>query len=229
MLSQTRLNSVIKNKENPGIILFDEIEKADGSLFKLLLGIMDNGFLTLGDGTCANFKNFFIFFTSNIGSEITREMGERAIGFDNRARREFKNYEGTKALYYKKFQTKFSPEFVNRIDEFIFFSPLTEEEYRKIAKSKLDKLIDFITCRKYIGLRIKYDEDLISYITRNGVSPLYGAREINRIIYKEIQSSLARILISLAKKETPNGTITITVDNDRLNFSHKLREMAAEN
>jgi len=195
-------------KEYPFIVLFDEIEKASRSLFKILLGIMDSASLHLGDGGDVHFDDALIFFTSNVGSDIVIEANERAMGFSDRAKRELKNYEKTKELFVKRMEKTFSPEFMNRLDEIIFFNQLSENDFYGIVRKELNNVVDLVHLSSKINrgtttppIVLEFTDGVVDYIKAKSISPKYGARETKRVVFREIQSHIATIIAEDAKNE----------------------------
>ncbi len=160
-------------RRNPySIVLFDEIEKAHPEVLNLLLQILDDGRITDSNGRTVDFKNTIIIMTSNLGSEHI--------------------LEGKKDLVMKELQMTFRPEFINRIDEIIFFNPLSKEVMNEI----LDKLIHDIERRLADqDIHIELTKEARSYILENGYDVNYGARPLKRFVSKTIESMLAKELL----------------------------------
>lgn len=156
------------------VILFDEIEKAHPRLQEFLLSMLDDGTVTDNLGRTLNFSNSVFIFTSNQGMKDIN-LGSKTIGFD---KSEVK-YENSKDQIVKSIKSKFSPEFLNRIDNIIHFNQLTEEDAAIIAKNALAKI------------NIKRTPTLIKFIVKNGYSTEYGARNINRFIKNHIKIKVA--------------------------------------
>lgn len=155
------------------VILFDEIEKADTKLHNLLLGFLDDGQITDNKGNVLDFTNSIFLFTSNIG--IHDNVGIKTLGFENKV----STYESTKEKVMDAFKQEFSPEFINRIDEIIFFNQLTRKDAESITKLNLR------------DLPIKITKKLVSHVVDNAYSPEYGARNIKRYIKQNVTLKLA--------------------------------------
>ncbi|GMQ95239.1 MAG: ATP-dependent chaperone ClpB [Patescibacteria group bacterium] len=189
------------------VILFDEIEKAHPEVFNILLQVLDNGRLTDAKGRTVNFKNAIIILTSNIGSEYIDKM--EAIGFDNANTRN--DYAGAKEKVMGILKEHFRPEFLNRLDEIIMFDILTPEVIRDIVKIQIDivkkRLLD-----KEITLSVS--TDVISYLTKEGYDPHYGARPLKRLIQNKILTPVALLMIS--NKVLSGGSVSVGMKNSKI-------------
>lgn len=158
------------------VILFDEIEKAHPDVFNILLQILDEGYLTDGQGRTVNFRNTIIILTSNIGSQLLIDKGEKA-------------HDEVMELLKQHFR----PEFINRLDEIITFHKLSEKDLEKIVSVQISYLEDILKDKK---LKVSIDEDAMKWIAKNGFDPMYGARPLKRLIQKEIQNKIAKMILS---------------------------------
>ena len=176
-------------RRNPySIVLFDEIEKAHPDVLNLLLQILDDGRLTDSNGRLVDFKNTIIIMTSNIGSEYILN------GEDDKVEGELHKY--------------FKPEFINRIDEIIVFKKLTKNVLYEI----LDKIVKEIEGRlSDINIKIELDNTAKDYFVNNGYDEFYGARPLNRLVNKELETPLAKLLINGDIHE--NDTLIVSYDN----------------
>jgi ATP-dependent Clp protease ATP-binding subunit ClpB len=181
------------------VILFDEIEKAHRDVFNVLLQILDDGRLTDGQGRTVDFKNTIIIMTSNIGS--VRILEYRGA-FEGVA------YERMKDAVLEEMRNHFRPEFLNRVDEIIVFHALAEDHLKKIVDIQLEILKLRLEDRH---IRIELTEAAKTHLVRTGYDPSYGARPLKRLIQKEIETTLGRLML---KGEIKDGQ-TITVDFDR--------------
>ena len=154
------------------IILFDEIEKAHHEVFNLLLQLLDDGRLTDSQGRTVNFKNTIIIMTSNLGSEL------------------FLNNQAEKVNEVLK--ASFKPEFLNRIDEVVFFKPLDQEVQLKIVRKLLDELM---TSMKKQGVNASYTDEVVDFVLAKAYAPDYGARPLKRFIQKSIETFIAEQLV----------------------------------
>jgi ATP-dependent Clp protease ATP-binding subunit ClpB len=170
------------------VILLDEIEKAHPDVFNILLQVLDDGRLTDGKGRTVNFKNTIIIMTSNLGSDIIRQNME-TINDSNRE----KVLEDTKNEVLDLLKNTIRPEFLNRIDETVIFSPLTRDEIAEVVKIQMRGVNKAL---KDQGLEIILDDDVLDWIAELGYEPEFGARPVKRVIQKEILNKLATDLIS---------------------------------
>ena len=165
------------------VVLFDEIEKAHPDVMNILLQILDDGRITDAHGRTVNFENTVIIMTTNAGSD--RKDG--AVGF-NRSVNEQGKEKAIKAL-----NDFLRPEFINRVDELVYFNHLSEEDFKLIARLMLDELSESMAEKK---LELRYDDSLIDYLTKKSFSNTYGARNLRRLIQKEIEDRIASELIT---------------------------------
>ena len=188
-------------KERPfKVILFDEIEKAHPEIFNIFLQILDEGRLMDGEGNYIDFKNTIIILTSNIGSE-------EIINVLNKEKRDKKIQE--------KVKKKFKPEFLNRLDDIIFFDKLEKKDIKLIIKKQLNILKERL---KNQNLEVLFDDLIIDYLIEKGYSDNYGARPLKRIIEKEIGDILADEIINNRIKK--NQTLKIKIKNDQFIVSN---------
>ena len=192
-------------RRNPyTIVLFDEIEKAHPDVFNILLQVLDDGRLTDGQGRTVDFKNTILIMTSNLGSEIL---------LDN-VKEDGVISPETKEQVMKLAQAHFKPEFLNRIDDIITFSPLTFDAIEKIV----DKFIGQLSARlSSQEIELKINDDARKWITKEGYDPAYGARPLQRFITTHVETPLAKEII--AGKVMPHSVVTIGLGaNDNLVF-----------
>lgn len=165
------------------VILFDEIEKAHPDVMNILLQILDDGHITDAHGRTVNFENTVIIMTTNAGSD--RKDG--AVGF-NRSINEQGKEKAVKAL-----NDFLRPEFINRVDELVYFNRLSEEDFKHIARLMLDELRDSMAEKE---LKLIYDDSLIDYLTKKSFSITYGARNLRRLIQREVEDRIASEIIA---------------------------------
>lgn len=176
-----------KVRRNPySIVLFDEIEKADGDVFNLLLQIMEDGVLTDSSGRKADFKNSIIVMTSNIGAQLISN-NKNALGFAGESGDALRN-ERMKSLVNEEVKKVFKPEFINRIDEIIIFEPLNENEIKEISRRMLKELEE--RCR-LSGIVIHFDESVVDAVSEKGFDAVYGARPLRRAITSMVEDCIA--------------------------------------
>eukprot|EP00375_Theileria_parva_P001138 XP_763809.1 hypothetical protein [Theileria parva strain Muguga] len=176
------------------ILLFDEIEKAHSDVYNILLQVLDDGRLTDSLGRKVNFTNSLIIFTSNLGSQSILELARHP-----EKRNEMKNKVMTSV------RQTFSPEFLNRIDEFIVFDSLTKIELKKIVNMEMMKLSNRLAEK---NIKLSIDDAAMSHIADIGYDPAYGARPLKRTIQKQIESPIAVGILSDQYKEHDNLLIS---------------------
>ena len=183
------------------VILFDEIEKAHPDVLNVLLQILDDGQITDAHGRKVNFENTVIVMTSNAGSD----RKEGTVGFNKTV-----NEQG-KERAMKALQQFLRPEFINRVDEIVYFNKLTEENFLPIARLMLDELKGSL---KEKGLTFTYDDALVSYLVKKSYSATYGARNLRRTIQKEVEDLLASAIIN--SYDHPITQISATAEEDKV-------------
>lgn len=196
--------------ENPfSVVVFDEIEKASSKIYQLLLQVLEEGRLTDNKGTKVSFKDTVIILTSNIGVENIANIS-KTIGFGdvNVVTEDKKEKAIEKAL-----KQKFKPEFLNRLDEVIYFNDLTKEDYFRIIDIELFKLNTNLQSNKtkYKDIEIFFDKKVCDFIYEKGITKEYGARPLKRAIERYISTPLA---VQLLKGITDTNTI-VTVSTDK--------------
>ena len=164
------------------VVLFDEIEKAHPDVLNILLQILDDGHITDAHGRKVNFENTVIVMTSNAGSNS--KVG--SVGFNRTADEQGKE-RAMKAL-----QEFLRPEFLNRVDEVVYFHQLTEENFRAIAALMLGELRDSLAEK---GLTLSWEDSLLDYLVKKSYSAVYGARNLRRLVQKELEDAIAARII----------------------------------
>ena len=185
------------------VILFDEIEKAHPDVFNILLQILDDGRLTDNQGRTVDFKNTILIMTSNIGSKYLIEN----IKPDGSITQEVKEHVAD------EMKLHFRPEFINRIDDIVVFTPLTEKQIMIIIDLAMKRISDKLVDR---GIMVTLTEKTKRFIAKEAYSPTYGARPVNRYLQKYIETEIATKII---KGEIKDGeTIVIDIKNDAISF-----------
>ena len=184
------------------VVLFDEVEKAHPDLFNTLLQVLDDGRLTDGQGRTVDFKNTLIIMTSNLGSGAlaSGETGEIS--------------EATREAVMNAIRGHFRPEFINRIDETVFFKRLGRGEIDHIVDIQMRRLDQLLADRK---LSVELSEDARTWLANRGYDPVYGARPLKRVIQKELQDPLARLILEGRIKD--GETIEIGVEGGQLSIN----------
>ncbi len=182
------------------VVLLDEIEKAHPDVFNILLQVLDDGRLTDNKGRTVDFRNTIIIMTSNIGSHIIQESFS-AIGKNNSE----EVFEKTKLQVFELLKQSIRPEFINRVDEIIMFTPLNRDEISNIVKIQFNRIKEML---QQNDINIEITDSAIEWISSAGFDPVYGARPIKRLMQKFILNELSKqILAGTVDKEK-----TITVD-----------------
>ena len=193
------------------VILLDEIEKAHPDTFNILLQVLDEGRLTDNKGRVADFRNSIIIMTSNLGAHIIQENFEN-IDMDNRE----SVIETTKTEVVTLLKKTIRPEFLNRIDEIIMFTPLNKEEVTKIVELQLNILTKML---KEKSITFSSSKEAIESLSEKGYNPQFGARPIKRVIQREVLNELSKEI--LAGKITADSHILLDAFNDELVFRNK--------
>lgn len=186
-----QLTEAIKNKKHC-VLLLDEIEKADPEVYNIFLQVLDEGFLTDNSGMRVDFGNVIVIFTSNVGAKAASEFG-RGIGFKE------DEDTNTKKILLKQLKNRFPPEFLNRIDDVIYFNSLTDENLKDIIKIEMNKLNDNL---KAIGYSMTYDDASVDYVLNIVKDEKeYGARPIMRAIQDEIEDKITDSILENSNEE----------------------------
>ena len=183
------------------VVLLDEIEKAHPDVFNVLLQVLDDGRLTDGQGRTVSFKNTVIIMTSNIGSQLILEQR----GADERS------YQRMREQVLEALRRQFRPEFLNRVDEVVVFRALTEAELAKIVEIQLDGLRRRLAERR---ITLEVAPAALAHLARVGYDPVYGARLLKRVIQREIETPVARLIVGGKLRE--GGTVKVDVSGDGL-------------
>jgi ATP-dependent Clp protease ATP-binding subunit ClpB len=174
------------------VVLFDEIEKANPEVFNILLQILDDGRITDSQGRTVDFKNTIIIMTSNIGSHLIQGGGGKEAAMEELRRH-------------------FRPEFLNRVDEIVAFDPLDREGIREIAAIQTRGLVKRLSDMR---IETRIDDAALDLIAQKGYDPVYGARPLKRVIRREIETPVSRMII--AGELAEGGTLTVGAEGGRL-------------
>jgi ATP-dependent Clp protease ATP-binding subunit ClpB len=200
------------------VVLLDEIEKAHPDVFNILLQVLDDGRLTDNKGRLVNFKNTIIIMTSNIGSYIIQEQFERLNDVN-----EEEIMEQTSELVFEELKKHVRPEFLNRIDDVIMFTPLSRENIKDIVELNLQSVAKRL---KKSDIELQWTDSALYYIAEVGFDPQYGARPIKRVIQKEILNKLSKdILASVVSSDTK---IILDFKNGKVLFKNEAHPKAKE-
>ncbi len=203
------------------VILFDEIEKAHPDVFNIMLQILDDGRLTDAKGRHVNFKNTIIIMTSNVGASMITTTSK--LGFSTAEDESKDKYEKLKETVSEEMKKAFRPEFLNRIDETIVFSHLSQEEIRQIVDLMLKDLFKRLAERE---LTIEVTDEVKDHLAKNGYSEAYGARPLRRLIQRKVEDMLAEEILS--GKYSAGDTIVLKLVDDKIAFEKKAKRAKKE-
>ena len=198
-----QLTEAIRRKPY-SVVLFDEIEKAHPDVFNVLLQVLDDGRLTDNKGRTVNFKNTLIIFTSNLGSQLIRENEEQGIA-----------HEKTSQQVMELLKQTIRPEFLNRIDETIMFTPLNEKQIRNIVGLQIEGVHKMLL---QSGVDLRITDDAIDYIAHEGYDPQFGARPVKRALQRLVLNELSKAII--AGKVDHQKPVVVTLRNGELQFEN---------
>jgi len=185
------------------VVLFDEIEKAHPDVFNIMLQIFDDGRLTDSKGRTVDFKNTVIIMTSNIASDLILESTIKGET----------NFDNTKEKVMAVLREHFKPEFLNRVDETIFFKGLTLTQLSSIVDIQVEYLQNLL---KEHELTLQITEEAREFLATRGFNPIYGARPLKRVIRQLVENPLSKMI--LAQKFLKGDSIIVDVDNDEIKF-----------
>ncbi|MBV8140324.1 MAG: AAA family ATPase, partial [Deltaproteobacteria bacterium] len=191
------------------VVLFDEIEKAHGDVFNVLLQLLDDGRLTDGHGRTVDFRNTVVIMTSNIASQLI--LGYRG-----------QDYEKMKSECLEVLRQSFRPEFLNRVDEIVVFHPLAREQLRQIVEIQLVRLRKRLEERK---IELELTDKARDYLAEHGYDPSFGARPLKRLIQRELETTLGRKL--LAGEVRDNSRVKVDANARGLDFKSEAAAPAA--
>ncbi len=203
-----QLTEAIRRKPY-SVVLLDEIEKAHPDVFNILLQVLDDGRLTDNKGRTVNFKNSVIIMTSNIGSHLIQDRfkGKEEIDLDL--------MESTKGELFELLKQTIRPEFLNRIDELIMFTPLNKHQIREIVKLQLNLVQQKLDSS---GIELRVSEKAIDFIASVGFDPQFGARPIRRVIQRELLNELSKRII--AGSVDVSKAVEIDTTGEHLSFKN---------
>jgi ATP-dependent Clp protease ATP-binding subunit ClpB len=183
------------------VVLLDEVEKAHPDVFNLLLQVLDEGRLTDSHGRTVDFRQVVLVMTSNLGSQQIADMAG-------------KGYQAIKQAVMENVSAYFRPEFINRIDEIVIFTPLEHAQIRAIANIQIKSLQDRLSVQ---GITMEINAKALDHLAKRGFDPRFGARPLKRVIQSELENPLAERVLS---GQCPAGTVLhIDLEADALTFS----------
>lgn len=204
-------NVLDKIRRKPySVVLFDEIEKAHPDVFNLFLQMLDEGNITDSHGRKVSFKNCVILMTSNVGTKVIKEFGS-GVGFGTRAKLDSQD-DNIKSTLEAELKKKFAPEFINRLDEIIYFKDLGKDEIMKIVELELVKTLNR---GKEIGFTIEISESMKEHLVEVGYDPAYGARPLKRAIQRWIDDSITEFIIENDPKQDTALVVSYDKEKDK--------------
>jgi len=199
-----QLTEAIKHKQHC-VLLLDEIEKADQEVYNVFLQLFDEGRLTDSAGQIVNFKNVIVLMTSNIGARKAAELGN-GLGFVNN------EDSNKKSIIDKELKKKFTPEFINRIDQIVYFNSLTDDNLKNIVKLEINKFNNRLNNIEY---NIEYTDDVVNYIHAEAIKKKdLGARPIIRLIQTNIEDKITELM--LTNDYEPKYVFHASCENDEI-------------
>jgi len=194
------------------VILLDEIEKAHPDVFNVLLQVLDDGRLTDAKGRLVNFKNTIVIMTSNLGSTIIQDNYDQAKNPDDEAL-----FDRTKSEVMELLKVSMRPEFLNRVDEIIMFTPLHRDQIAEIVKLQLSLLSERL---EKVDIHLVITPDALNYLGVKGYDPQFGARPVKRVIQKEVMNQLSKYI--LAGKIDKSEPVVLDVFDGEIVFRKKI-------
>jgi hypothetical protein len=202
-------NVLDKIRRKPySVVLFDEIEKAHPDIFNLFLQMLDDGHMTDSHGRKVNFKNCVILMTSNVGTKVVKDFGS-GVGFKTKSKSE-NQIDDIKSILEKELKKKFAPEFINRLDEIIYFRDLGKEEILKIVDLEINKTINRAS---ELGFNLTISDQMKEYLVDVGYDPQFGARPLKRAIQKWVDDYVTDYIINNNPK--PDTSINVHYDKEK--------------
>jgi ATP-dependent Clp protease ATP-binding subunit ClpB len=191
------------------VVLLDEIEKAHPDTFNILLQVLDEGRLTDNKGRVADFKNAIIIMTSNMGSHIIEEKFKAMQDM-------YSATEAAKVEVLGLLKKAVRPEFLNRIDDIVMFTPLTQNDIKEIVRLQIKKTIKMLAKQQ---ITLDATEEAITYLAQQGFDPQFGARPVKRVIQRKVLNALSKEILS--GKVTADSIILLDEFNDELVFRNQ--------
>lgn len=221
-------NVLDKIRRKPySVVLFDEIEKAHPEVFNLFLQMLDDGHMTDSHGRKVSFKNCVILMTSNVGTRELKDFGT-GLGFSTKSR-EDSSGDNAKGILEKALKKKFAPEFINRLDEIIYFNDLDKEDILKIVDLELEKTLQR---GEKIGFTLNISNELKEHLVEVGYDPKFGARPLKRAIQKWVDDYVTEFIIENSPAPGSILNLTYNAENDvtivSVKKSKKKKEMGDE-
>jgi len=215
MLRQARLDEFHTAQLRLTLVLFDEIEKANEALWQLLLGILDKGILTLGDGQQVDFSKTIVFMTSNLGASEMQHAADGSIGFVNNIG---KRRENLTTIAMNAARNRFSPEFLNRLDEMLVFHPLPASQLRQVVDIEIERLELRLQRTTGSEINLRLSDQAVDFLLERGTDRRYGARHLKRALEKYLVFPFSSFIDT--QQMGSAGTLNVGLDrsNQKLTF-----------
>jgi ATP-dependent Clp protease ATP-binding subunit ClpA len=210
MLTQTRLDECHTAELRLTLVLFDEIEKANEALWQLLLGILDKGILTLGDNQHVDFSKTIVFMTSNLGACEMQQAADGPIGFVNTIGN---RQENLTAIAINAARKRFSPEFLNRLDEILVFQPLPTSQLRQLVAVEIERLESRLQRAIGTDINLCLSEQTVDFLVEQGTDGRYGARHLKRALEKYLVFPLSCLIETHQMGSA--GTLNVGLDRSK--------------
>ena len=222
MLRQARLDEFHTAELRLTLVLFDEIEKANEALWQLLLGILDKGILTLGDGQQVDFSKTIIFMTSNLGAFEMQHATDGSIGFLNDIGN---RQENLTTIAMDAARKRFSPEFLNRLDEILVFHPLPESQLRRVVDIEMERLE--LRLQRVTGseITLRLSDQAVDFLLERGTDHRYGARQLKRALEKYLVFPFSSFIDS--RQMGSAGTLNIGFDHSKQKLTFCKQSMSS--
>jgi ATP-dependent Clp protease ATP-binding subunit ClpB len=210
MLTQARLDECHTAELRLTLVLFDEIEKANEALWQLLLGILDKGTLTLGDGQRVDFSKTIVFMTSNLGASEMQHAAEGTIGFVNNSG---DTPENLTTIGMNAARKRFSPEFFNRLDEILVFHPLGASQLRQVVAVEIERLESRLKRATGSAINLRLSDEAVDFLLERGTDSRYGARHLKRALEKYLVFPFSSLIET--QQMGSAGTLNVGLDGSK--------------
>lgn len=197
------------------VVLFDELEKAHADIWSILLQIMDDGIVTDAKGRTIDFRSTVLVMTSNVGANKIAKNGI-SLGFSSQENSALRASEQIRSAALSELKKTFRPEFLNRLDEFIVFEPLGQDEMESIAKKLLLQISNRL---ESLGFQLHFTEDCLTHLAKQGFDPAYGARPLRRLLQTSVENPAAQLLLS--DTLSPGETLSLTLQDGVLSLNNR--------
>lgn len=220
MLTQARLDECHTPDLKVTLVLFDEVEKANEAVWQLLLGILDKGILTLGDNQQVDFSRTIIFMTSNLGAAEMQHAVEDSIGFVPSSH---STAEGLTNIALNAARKRFSPEFLNRLDEILVFDPLSESQLRQVLAVEVEKVESRLNQAIGKEIKLRLSDQAAEFLLQAGTDSRYGARHLKRALESYLVFPFSSLIATGQIESAATLNIGLDPRNQKLTFCKQAR------